>query len=152
MESVNPAIFILSAAVVFVLWWCFIVYLLSFAGGWRKLAIVYGLPGHSPGACFSFQAGRIGVVSYNGALTLTVSPEGIVFSVLPVFRPGHSPFMIPWRDIAITGTGFWGFVKFRAGMAGKDLMLKKKFFFRAWQHLPSPIQQQLRERAGIHSN
>lgn len=151
MATIHPAILIPFAVVLFALWWCCIVYLLSIVGGWKKLADAYGLPQRRQGQSFSFQAGRIGIVSYKGALQLTLCPEGIVFSVLPLFRPGHNPFLIPWDDITIIGASFWGFVEFRAGPGGKKLMLTKKLFARAWPHLPSGIQKQLQDRAGMHA-
>ncbi len=152
MSTVELSFIIAGGIILFAAWWCIIVYLLSILGGWRGLAIMYGQALPSGGKSFSFQAGKVGIVSYNGVLRLTVSPPGIGFSVVRIFRPGHRPFFIPWAEIEITGLNFLGMVKFRTYRSGKTIMLTKKFFIQAWDSLPSGVKKALQEKCGITRN
>ncbi len=152
MSTIEWTFIIAGGIVLFVIWWCMVVYLLSFLAGWRGLAVMYGQASPAGGKIFSFQAGKVGIVSYNGALRLAVSPPGIGFSVIRVFRPGHAPFFIPWAEIEITGKSFWGMVKFRTYRSGSTIQLTKQFFVQAWDSLPSGIKEALQEKCGITRN
>ena len=37
---------------------------------------------------------------YNGMLRFDVSRAGLRLSVLPLFRPGHRPFFVPWSEVS----------------------------------------------------
>jgi hypothetical protein len=46
----------------------------------------------------------MGVVRYNGALTVGVNAAGMYLAMLPLFRLGHPPLFIPWSDITVSST------------------------------------------------
>ncbi len=45
------------------------------------------------------QGGRVGMVNYNGCLTIHSSAEGLHLSVWLPFRLGHPPLFIPWDTV-----------------------------------------------------
>jgi hypothetical protein len=85
--------------VVFPMFWCSIVMLLSFVGGWRNLAEKYATDKEPKGHAFRWVNGSVGVVSYKNCLTAHVAPEGLFLSVPIFFRIGHKPLFIPWKAI-----------------------------------------------------
>lgn len=96
-----PVVFI----VVFPLLWCGICLLLSRLGGWGELAAVY--PAREPvtGPANGFAAALFRwSVRYKGCLTFTAAPAGLHLAVWPIFRPGHPPLLIPWREITAVET------------------------------------------------
>ena len=38
-------------------------------------------------------------MNYGSCLTVVVSPVGLYLRVLPLFRVGHPPLLIPWADL-----------------------------------------------------
>jgi hypothetical protein len=80
-------------------WWCFVVWILSVMGGWRRLAAQYRARRPPTGRRLSMQSGKIGFVNYNGCLTIHASDDGLWLSVMALFRPGHPPLLIPWSKI-----------------------------------------------------
>jgi hypothetical protein len=104
MMKVIPAseIWILSAAgfvAFFVLIWCFVLWVLAFAGGWRRLAQQYGDTTMFTGDTSRFKSARIGTVNYNGALVLGATDMGLYLAPIAIFRPFHRPMFIPWGEI-----------------------------------------------------
>ena len=85
--------------VIFPLFWCAICLLLSRVGGWSRLARHYGTDEKPSGLKSTMQSAKINLVSYNNCLTVHVSEAGIYLSIMFLFRLGHQPVMIPWRDI-----------------------------------------------------
>ena len=87
--------------VAFPVLWCLIVWLLSFVGGWRRLARHY-LAGDRPvaGEPRSGFTGMVGVASYRSVLTLHLNREGFFVEVMPLFRIGHPRLYIPWSGIS----------------------------------------------------
>src|SRR5262245_49948596 len=84
---------------IFPMFWCAIVLLLSFIGGWRRLAEKYATDKEPKGKAFRYQQGMVGVTSYKGTLHVHVAPEGLYLSVPIFFRVGHPPLLIPWSAI-----------------------------------------------------
>jgi hypothetical protein len=85
--------------VIFPVFWCFVCWLISLIGGWRRLAQAYRtseLPsGHSLFARFVL----VGIASYRNTVTLHITPAGLHLAVMPLFRVGHPPLLIPWHRL-----------------------------------------------------
>lgn len=102
MTEQTPLLFALVIGlfiVVFPVFWCLIVLLLSYVGGWQRLSKVYASDIEPHGQAFPWISGRIGVVSYRNCLTVHVAPEGLFLSMPFIFRIGHKTLLIPWHAI-----------------------------------------------------
>ena len=75
--------------------------LLSFISGWGLLARKYRLRGHFDGKRWEVQYGRVGPISIRGGLILGANSEGLYLGMIPLFRPGHPPLLIPWKDTSV---------------------------------------------------
>lgn len=94
------AAIILLAAVAFVLWWCFVVGLISYLSGWRRLAERFGdKPEGFLEETHRWQGMMLGWCGYNGCLTIEIHSGGVRFSLMPLLSVGHAPFFLPWRAI-----------------------------------------------------
>jgi len=40
-------------------------------------------------------------MGYNNCITVGAHHEGLYLAVLFLFRPGHPPLFIPWRDVSV---------------------------------------------------
>lgn len=99
-ENMLLTIIPLAFLIVFPVFWIGIVLLISRLSGWGSMAEAY--PSREPHAatCFSLQSAILRLASnYNGVLKICANEEGVYFSVLFLFRPGHSPFFVPWEEI-----------------------------------------------------
>ncbi|MCB0034284.1 MAG: hypothetical protein KDE51_09705, partial [Anaerolineales bacterium] len=86
--------------IVFPLFWSTIVFMISLLGGWATIAERYPYREPLNPKCFSLQSGILRyMMNYNGVLKICVDDEGLYFSVLFLFRPGHTPFFVPWEEI-----------------------------------------------------
>lgn len=83
----------------FVGMWCVISLMLARLGGWHALAQAHRAASKPVGKRFGMESGSIGLVSYNGCLTVCVTGEGVYMSVWPMFRLGHPPLFFPWSEI-----------------------------------------------------
>jgi hypothetical protein len=70
--------------------------------GWQKFARRYATTVAPVGRYFTARSARVGGLfgSYRNAVRVVFMPEGIHFSVMFLFRPGHRPFMLPWGSLA----------------------------------------------------
>ncbi len=84
---------------IFPAFWCLIVLLLSWVGGWRRLAEKYATDKEPSGTAFRGITGAVGTVSYKHCLIAHVAPQGLFLSVPFFFRIGHKPLLIPWSAI-----------------------------------------------------
>jgi hypothetical protein len=109
--------FIIAAALTFfILLWTCILFLLSAASGWRRLAKTFRAKKPVQGDSFTWQIGRFRLVNYNGILNITVDREGLYLSVVKIFSPFHPELFIPWeavKDVSITSIFFTKYVKFQ---------------------------------------
>jgi hypothetical protein len=102
-EILTTTLIILGFFVIFPLFWSAIVFLISRIGGWGSMAESYPYREPLAANCFSLQSAILRFSSsYNGVLKICADEQGVYFSVLFLFRPGHSPFFVPWEEI--TGT------------------------------------------------
>ena len=88
----------LAFAVVFPAFWCGVVWLIGRVG-WARLARHYETDAPRIGPTFRWESGRVGASAYSGVLTVSVEPDGLRLAVMPLFRPGHPPVLIPWEEI-----------------------------------------------------
>ena len=96
--------------VLFVAMWLFVTFLLSAIGGWGSLAVHYASKSPFSGRRFHFRSAQFGgCVSYGSCLTLGAGPNGLYLAVLPFFRLGHPPLLIPWSDITAREARSWLF-------------------------------------------
>ncbi|WP_373502918.1 hypothetical protein [Aestuariivirga sp.] len=106
-------------AVIFPLFWCGVVWLLSHMSGWQALARSHGA-GTRPvtGVRHSLVTGMVGWVSYRNVLTLHVAADGLFIEVMPLFRIGHPRLFIPWTEIGARRPSrvlFWTAEQFEVG-------------------------------------
>jgi hypothetical protein len=84
--------------VVFSLFWCFVIWLLSHISGWQRLAQRYHTLRPVTGKRWSWQYGMIGWIGYNGVLVLTANGDGLFMQTLWLFSFGHNVFFVPWHE------------------------------------------------------
>ena len=93
----------------FIAWWCFILYLISFFGGWRQLAGNYRQDGYFQGHTWRFQTISMRWwTGYGGCVHIGANRDGLRLSVSFLFRPGHPALFIPWKDITRHEVRYWG--------------------------------------------
>jgi hypothetical protein len=82
--------------------WIAVSLLLAMLVGWLGLAKHYRCRTRFKGQKWYFQTGSMIPAHYIGCLTTGASGEGVYLAVLPLFRLGHPPLLIPWSDITAT--------------------------------------------------
>jgi hypothetical protein len=83
--------------------WVLASLLISLAGGWAQLSHDFRTRDEPRGPRWRFQSARLRFgVGYNGVLTFAVDPMGLWISIFPLFRVGHPPLFIPWREMTAT--------------------------------------------------
>ncbi|HMN30645.1 MAG TPA: hypothetical protein PKE45_21010 [Caldilineaceae bacterium] len=117
--------------VIFPLFWCFVVWVISLIGGWRRLAQVYRTSETPSGPRLFAYFVLVGIASYRNTVALTATPAGLHLAIMPLFRVGHPPLLIPWS--ALRGGGPASFrwlpaVRFEGLGAGRNLSLTTLFF------------------------
>lgn len=91
----------------FILWWCWLIWVMAHINGWSNLGHHYRTSGSFHGTVRRFRSGRLGWSNYGGCLTVGTNPEGLYLAVLFLFRPGHPPLFIPWPDVRATFIRGW---------------------------------------------
>ena len=99
MENLYLWLIPLGFPFVFAAFWCFVLMIISFVGGWHSLAGTFRATQPPSGRKFSGESGRLGWANYNGVLTVYVSQEGLYLSVMVLFKPWHPVLLIPWSAI-----------------------------------------------------
>jgi hypothetical protein len=88
---------------IFIFGWIAVSILIAQLSGWARLARHYRDDAPLDGSRFHFQsAGMRFGTNYSGCLTVGVNRKGIHLAVWFLFRFGHPPLVIPWRDITMT--------------------------------------------------
>src|SRR4051812_6716649 len=85
-------------AIIFPLFWCGILGLIGFVGGWQGMAQRYRASQPPSGRLWTWQYGMVNWTGYNGALKLTANAEGLFIETLWLFSFGHPRLFIPWQD------------------------------------------------------
>lgn len=94
----------------FVALWCGISLLASRLGGWHRLSRSYAVARAFAGTrrrrfcSVSFRP----ATNYGFCTTIGIEEVGLWLSVLPIFRLGHPPLLIPWSDLTATPARVWG--------------------------------------------
>ena len=128
----SPAAFALAAILSFVAVWTFVTWIASRASGWHRLAQRFGSPDPfaSVGDQVRFASARIGWGNYSGALELRVSASGLYLATIWIFRPFHTPLLIPWTEIEVHPTRWPGmapWLTFRS-VPGVQIHFSKRAF------------------------
>jgi len=99
MVSLNPLYF----AIFFLVLWILMVFIISRLTGWARMAAHYHNVGGFTGKVWRFQTitTRRGM-GYKGSTTVGADSRGLYLSMFFLFRFGHPPLFVPWRDIIIT--------------------------------------------------
>ncbi|HJZ54431.1 MAG TPA: hypothetical protein VKE74_05710 [Gemmataceae bacterium] len=107
------------APLLFVPFWCFVIWMIGTLGGWGALARHYHHRGGFTGTRRRFCSARLGWSNYGGILTIGTNGEGLYFAVFFLFRPGHPPLFIPWTDVSAEPVKGWVFryLEFRFAQA-----------------------------------
>lgn len=96
---------------VFILIWCSVSLLSAKFGRWNQLASKYAATGIPTGKMYRFQSAKLGNVKYKNALNLHVSSRGLYMVPMVLFRFGHPPVLVPWRNIRLEQKKeFFGFI------------------------------------------
>ncbi|WP_298362311.1 hypothetical protein [Runella sp.] len=82
----------------FPLLWSGIIYLISYVSGWQFLAAHYKTEPLTDGFHRGVY-GRIGVANYNGVLRVAFTEKGMYLHVMPLFKIGHPPLLLPWSQL-----------------------------------------------------
>ena len=109
-ETVTIILAILAFFIVFPLFWSGVVFFISRLGGWGSMAEAYTYHEPHSAQCFSGQSAILRLSSsYRGVLKICADDEGLYFSVMFLFRPGHSPFFVPWEEVRGTRKTYFFF-------------------------------------------
>lgn len=119
-ETALIVLFILIAfPIFFSALWIGITLLMSFIGGWGRVAKVYAAVGEPPqGRVLKHVMGMFGMARYKHVLTVITTDTGLYIENRKVFRPGHPPLFIPFTAITYARKQtlfFWEFVAFEIG-------------------------------------
>lgn len=99
-ETTTLIFIIFGFFVIFPLFWSAIVFLISRIGGWGSIAEAYPYREPLIVKCFPLQSAILRFRSnYNAVLKICADEQGLYFSVMFLFRPGHAPFFVPWEEI-----------------------------------------------------
>ena len=105
MEQTLKSVIDLSSPVGFAVFWCVICYLLAVIGGWTRMASRYSASPYVTVDKRYLRSGLIGGVSYNGALVTGANREGLYLAAFLMFRPGHTPILVPWKSLTKGAAG-----------------------------------------------
>ena len=114
----NPILYFVIFIPLFIIFWCFVSFILSIFSGWISLAKYYKIDINTEKQTWHFVSGRIGFVNYRNCLILGSNTEGLYIRVLPIFRFGHPKLFIPWKEISM-------FDKKRIFSNYKEIVLEK---------------------------
>ncbi|MVM40496.1 hypothetical protein GO730_27235 [Spirosoma sp. HMF3257] len=99
MKPVIVILIILGGPSFFVLLWSGIIYMISYASGWQKLAESYSttyMPTQTRSCSCLFRKS----ISYNGVVQYESTQKGLYLKTIKLFSIGHKPLLIPWEAIA----------------------------------------------------
>jgi hypothetical protein len=100
---------VVTFAIIFPLFWCGVIWLISQLSGWGALAQRYRTQQTPMGKRWSWQYGMIGWAGYNGILLLTANADGLFMETMWLFRFGNPRLFIPWRDFHDVKVGYYFF-------------------------------------------
>jgi hypothetical protein len=103
--------FLLFFPVYFVALWAFVSIVLSFMGGWHSLSRRFRAQAEPYGQTKSAGPLFYGVqmrfrVNYGNVIRMIAADDALYVSVLFLFRAGHPPLCIPWKEVTMRRTRF----------------------------------------------
>lgn len=122
VESASSSSLVLiigGATVAFAFMWVSICHLLSWLGGWRRLAGFYPAGSASGAVTHRWQSGQFGFVTYRRCLNVQVSAQGLRIEAATLFWPGHAPLFLPWSAIHRAHIERWLIIDFVAFDVGE---------------------------------
>ncbi len=112
--SHHPTGFVLLLLAYVVALWLLVAYLIATFGGWRSLALRFGLQGDFNGSRWSWQSAQMrGVSNYNNCLIVGADNAGLFLATVFMFRFAHPALYVPWAEITMQPYerlwgSFWG--------------------------------------------
>jgi hypothetical protein len=137
-----------AALVVFPLFWCFVVWMISLVSGWQRLAERYRTTRAATGQRWLAQYGLINNSRYANALDLTANEQGLFIEPVWLFRINHPRLFIPWQDFhnpAPFEFRWRHFVRVDVGNPPLVTMSLHPDIFE--EGMPEDMQKQMREEA-----
>ena len=104
--------------IIFPIFWCFVIWLISHIGGWNRLAMRYRTDREPNGKTWPAVQGKVGLASYKGSLTCTTNHQGLFLEPAVIFRFAHPRLFIPWshfHKVSRQRILWFTFVKARIG-------------------------------------
>ena len=99
-ETLLLVLILAGFPVVFGLLWCGVLFLLSHASGWRRLAERYRAAEQPGGTAFRWQSGYVGAISYHNCLNVRVGPRGVALALVRPLHLFHPDLLIPWTALS----------------------------------------------------
>ena len=91
--------------VIFPLFWCLVVWMLSRMSGWHGLARHYASGDRQvTGDRHTGVTGMVGGVSYRHVLTVHFTADGFFIEPMALFKIGQPRLFIPWSDVTRSGS------------------------------------------------
>ncbi len=88
--------------------WIPLCFFLAGLSGWKRFAKHYAVNRPFTGKSFHFQSVQFrGWFGYNGCLSAGADVFGIRLSVWTLFRAGHPPLYVPWKDVSVSFGKVW---------------------------------------------
>lgn len=127
MQS-SPALLVifivLGFLIIFPLFWCGIVYFISF-WGWQRLAKSFATLQPMP-SDLKTASGMINLSRYNYTLRLKADDRGLWLKTMVLFSPGHKPLFIPWSAVEqYDGSDSFWFYKSKFKVRGVTIRLNQ---------------------------
>lgn len=98
---------ILTAILLFLLFWVGLFHSLAYLSGWRSLAATYPCPSKVEGRTVRMGSVVLGSwFGYNNAVILTANPTGLRMALWLPFRLAHPPIFLPWAETQASGSRF----------------------------------------------
>lgn len=92
-------------AAFFALIWCFVLWVVSWVSGWRRLADRFDAPFKFGGDVVAFVSARIGIGNYSATLIVGANDEGLYLVPIRIYRPFHRPLFVPWAETVASSRG-----------------------------------------------
>ena len=110
---------LIAFPIVFTALWLGVTYLMSWIGGWGRLASIYPAEMKpNEGHTLRHVTGMFGMARYKNVLTTITTDSGIYIENRKVFRPAHQPLFIPFdaiQDARRQTLFFWEYIAFDVG-------------------------------------
>jgi hypothetical protein len=101
--------------VALVLGWVGVSWLISWTGGWGRLARHYRHTTQVEKTWHHVRIAYFGWAGYGNCLTAAATADGLFLAPYLPWRPGHPPLFVPWEDVTVRAVSgiLWGYLEFR---------------------------------------